>query len=74
MTKSNKYTCLENDRIDLIVKNHYGDITNLNLVISANPHLFKMSLNLKSGTVIKLPVCMENKTKEDSFSKRGPLW
>lgn len=72
----NQYTCIDGDRIDLVVNKHYGNIDNLNLVLENNPNLFKMSMNLKGGTVVKLPVIKENELKKQEVSNtiRKPLW
>jgi len=73
----NEYTCKSNDRIDLIVFKHYGNIDNLNLVLESNPNLLKKSMNLTGGTVIKLPVISvaENAAAiTDEKSVRKPLW
>jgi len=68
------YRTKDGDRIDLIVLNHYGDLVNLNDVISANKVLFGKPLNLEAGLDIYLP---EFATKSDIPAKpkeRGPLW
>ncbi len=68
------YRTKDGDRIDLIVLNHYGDLVNLNDVISANKVLFGKPLNLDAGFDIELP---EFATKSDTQAKpkeRGPLW
>jgi phage tail protein X len=72
----NNYTCIADDRIDLIVKNHYGTIDNLSLVLENNPNLLKISMNLKGGTVVKLPVIEEKSFKNAVVQKiaRKPLW
>ena len=49
------YRTVDGDRIDLIVLKHYGDLTHLNDVISANPILFDISLDLNAGVEINLP-------------------
>ena len=77
----NNYTCSDNDRIDLIVNKHYGSLDNLNTVIAFNPGLFDTSMNLTSGTVVKLPIYVEiNPNSKDFISslpnliEREPLW
>jgi len=50
------YDCVDGDRIDLIVLNHYGDLDNLMNVIESNKHLFKLPLLLVSGLSIQLPL------------------
>jgi len=68
------YRTKDGDRIDLIVLNHYGDLVNLNDVISANKVLFGKPLNLEAGLDIELP---EFVTKSDAPAKpkeRGSLW
>ena len=77
----NEYICSANDRIDLIVNKHYGSLENLNTVIEFNPNLFSTSMNLASGTIVKLPIYIEvNPTDEDFISSlpnpidRDPLW
>jgi phage tail protein X len=72
----NNYICSANDRIDLIVNKHYGDLENLNIVIEHNPELFNKSMNLASGTIIKLPIYIieDKKVLEPTFEDRVPLW
>lgn len=67
------YTCSTGDRIDLIVLKHYKGLEQLNKVIAENKHLFKNSMVLKAGTVIKLPEFKEEPVKTKS-TKREPLW
>ena len=71
-----QYTCNANDRIDLIVNNHYGNIDNLSLVLEHNPTLLKISMNLTGGTVVKLPVFEEKSFKNVVVQEiaRKPLW
>ena len=49
------YSCVDGDRIDLIVLDTYGNLDMLPKVLAVNVHLSKMPLVLKSGTKIKLP-------------------
>ncbi len=72
----NNYTCSANDRIDLIVNKHYGSLDNLNTVIAFNPELFDKSMNLTSGTVVKLPIYIieDKKVLEPTNELRVPLW
>jgi len=73
----NQYICNANDRIDLIVNNHYGNIDNLSLVLEHNPTLLKISMNLTGGTVVKLPVISEPKKAaalKVEKTTRKPLW
>jgi phage tail protein X len=76
MMSYNKYICSANDRIDLIVNKHYGSLNNLNTVIEHNPELFDKSMNLTSGTVVKLPIYIieDKKVLEPINELREPLW
>ena len=62
------YRTVDGDRIDLIVLKHYGDLTHLNDVISANPTLCKISLDLVAGIEITLP---EFKVESAPFVKES---
>ena len=71
------YRCIDGDRIDLIVLNHYGTVKPLKRVIEANPKLAKeKSLILQSGMIINLPKIETNSfsTSKKEDVKEDLLW
>jgi hypothetical protein len=71
----NEYICSSDERIDLIVNKHYGNLDNLNDVVSSNPDLFKLPMNLERGTIIKLPIYNTSESTEIvTNDERVALW
>ena len=70
------YKTVEGDRIDLIVRKHYGDGKMLPHVLAENPHLPKMAMILESGINITLPEVVTVQESETVTEKqeKGSLW
>jgi len=64
------YTTKENDRWDLIAYRYYGDVTKMNVIISANPFVL-ITPNLEAGIELKIPVLDETET---TITEDLPPW
>ena len=53
----------ENERLDTVIFNHYGDLNNIFTVLEINPHIQK-DVFLEVGAEIKLPYFAERKVRE----------
>jgi len=53
----------ENERLDTVIFNHYGDLNNIFTVLEINPHIQK-DVFLEVGAEIKLPYFAEKKVRE----------
>lgn len=60
MTEYYSYVTKDNDRWDLIAYKYYGDATQYEPIIKANPQV-PISSNLPSGIKLKIPV-IDNET------------
>jgi phage tail protein X len=52
----------EDERLDTVVFNHYGDLNNIFTVLEINPHIRNVFLEV--GAEIKLPYFAEKKVRE----------
>ena len=53
----------EDERLDTVVYNHYGTLSNIFTILELNPHV-QRDVFLEVGAEIKLPYFAEEKVKE----------
>jgi len=59
----NKYTAIDEDRLDIIVYKTYETLENFLIVLDVNPHLHQKYI-LKAGDIVYLPKFEKSNIKE----------